>query len=321
MNKTSTSLPLVSVFGFNPQSKRVTLGRFVLLSIVILGLPACGNMFNWGKGANDDGYGRYGDSSSDSSRYDGQSVYANGTLAGDIYTVAKGDTLYSIAFRFGVDFKDMARWNNIAPPYVLQPGDQLLVVPPNQATIADNSGGTRSRVNRTADQAASGSSPAEPKAESESVNSRPSTPVRQPRAGGTDDAPAVSRIPARLNTRWLRPTQGRVVASFGKTTNTKNGVWIRGVFNQSIQAANHGQVVYVGNGIKGYGNLIIIKHDDEYLSAYGLNHQVLVKKDDWVRGGQPIATMGNNNLDRPTLHFEIRRAGVPVNPSQKINLY
>jgi len=146
-----------------------------------------------------------------------------------------------------------------------------------------------------------------------------------PPAGGSSQAPRTTRprstrplpnIPAQRPPPWTWPTNGKINVAFGGKPGTGTGVLINGKAGQSIMAAASGQVVYAGSGLIGYGQLIILKHNDTYLSAYGYNASLLVKEGDTIRKGQRIATMGEGPERKARLHFEIRRNGKPVNPRQ-----
>jgi lipoprotein NlpD len=195
------------------------------------------------------------------------------------HVVARGDTLYSIAFRYGQDYRDLARWNAIEEPYVILPGQSIRLAPP----AAAKPGSTRPAQSRSA-----------PK------------PAREPPRAGA--AAPLAQGP--LQWRW--PVSGRVLRSNSPTS--KKGVDIAGRKGESIIAAAPGVVVYSGSGLLGYGQLIIIKHSDTYLSAYAYNERLLVREGDRVADGQAIATMGLGNDGRPVLHFQIRKDGKPVNP-------
>lgn len=182
------------------------------------------------------------------------------------YRVAAGDTLYSIAWRYGVDYRQLASKNSIDAPYSLQAGEVLYI-----------RGDKPVSVNHQIADANSG------------VNKEPEYQI----------------------SRWQWPTRGKVVSGF---SNKNNGIKIRGFYGDSVYAAAPGKVVYAGSGLRGYGNLVIIKHNSQYLSAYALNKELYVKEGEWVSGGQKIAQVGMDVANRPSLHFEIRKAGDPVNP-------
>lgn len=193
------------------------------------------------------------------------------------HVVVRGDTLYSIAFRYGQDYRDLARWNSIKEPYLIIPGQVIRLTPPPAATPP------RTTAKRAP----------------------PAALVPQPPPA----APAEARS---MELQWRWPVSGRVLPSSSPTS--KKGVDIAGRQGESIMAAAPGVVVYSGSGLLGYGRLIIIKHSDTYLSAYAYNERLLVQEGDRVADGQTIATMGLGNDGRPVLHFQIRKDGKPVNP-------
>ena len=223
------------------------------------------------------------------------------------YIVRRGDTLWSIAFRFGWDWRDLARVNGIQPPHVIYPGQR----------IRFSGGATRT--------AAATPQPV-PKPSSSSA---PSTPVvvanpvpRQP-AITTQPKPAVSqpaRTPVTPVTRsasgWAWPANGTIIGRFSSNGSLNKGIDIAGDLGQPVLAASDGTVVYAGSGLRGYGELVIIKHSDTYVSAYGHNRRLLVREGQQVKAGQSIAEMGSTGTDRVKLHFEIRRQGKPVDPLQ-----
>jgi lipoprotein NlpD len=194
-------------------------------------------------------------------------------------TVVRGDTLYSIANDVGVRYQDLAQWNDIGPPYVLRPGQELRLAPPSKPARAANGNTTRP-----------GSAP--------------------PRASSTD-ADGTGEL------RWSWPTDGTVVARFGASGANK-GIDISGSPGQAIRAAAPGRVVYQGSGLRGYGQLIIVKHNADFLSAYAHCATINVQEGTVIKAGQTIATMGSTGTDRVKLHFEIRRRGVPVDPMQHL---
>jgi len=204
-------------------------------------------------------------------------------------TVRRGDTLYRIATNNGITTLDLATWNNIAPPYTIYPGQQLKLYP--------RSG--RSGV------------AARPSA-------RPSTTPRPaPTAGKTPaGAPASTPRPVAASSpfSWRWPTEGQLVGTYRAGDPTKQGVDIAGTGGQPVRAAADGVVVYSGSGLVGYGELVIVKHNDEWLSAYGHNRARLVNEGQVVKAGQQIAEMGRSGAARDMLHFEIRHDGKPVDP-------
>lgn len=225
------------------------------------------------------------------------------------YTVKSGDTLYSIAWGFGLDYRDLAASNNISPPYTLYVGQSLRVkaipgwqMPNSYAATAANPAASQ----------------ATPVVQNTPVNQTPAitaTPVVVKNTGQKSavipyTSVTVSKTPVG---QWSWPANGRVIQTFDPTDGFK-GIDIAGKMGSPIDATAAGQVVYSGSGLAGYGNLIIIKHNDDYLSAYANNKMILVHEGQVVTAGQEIATMGNTGTDRVKLHFEIRKAGQPVDP-------
>lgn len=203
--------------------------------------------------------------------------------------VGRGDTLYGLAFRNGVDFRDLAAWNNIGAPYTIYPGQSLRLYP---------SGGAKS---------VSGSSARVP---ATSTSARPKPPASTPANTGKVASPASSGF------AWRWPADGAVVGRFVAGDASKQGVDIGGTNGQAVRAAGDGVVVYSGGGLVGYGELIIIKHNEAWLSAYGHNRKRLVNEGQNVKAGQQIAEMGRSGASRDMLHFEIRYNGKPVDPQQ-----
>lgn len=198
----------------------------------------------------------------------------------ETHVVRSGETVYSIAFRYGIDQRDLMGWNDLDSSGLIFKGQRL------RLTAPDGYKRTSSRV-------------------STAGRPKPAAPVRLPPASGSGNAVRVT---------WGWPTRGSVVTGFGATAKTQSGIHIAGKRGQPIHAAAGGEVVYAGSGLPGYGQLLIIKHTSDYLSAYGNNQALLVAEGEQVRGGQLIAKMGDGTSQRSILHFEIRRAGQPVNP-------
>ena len=191
------------------------------------------------------------------------------------HIVRKGETLFSIAWRYSKSSKDIARWNRLGDGSLIYPGQVLKLT------------GTAAMSRSTAS----------------------TTKTRR-------DSKPLPSIPAQPPPKWAWPTNGRINVNFGAKPGTGTGVLVNGKAGQPIIAAASGRVVYAGSGLIGYGQLIILKHNDTYLSAYGYNASLLVKEGDQIRKGQKIATMGEGPERKPRLHFEIRRNGKPVNPRQ-----
>ncbi len=232
------------------------------------------------------------------------------------YTVRRGDTLYSIAWQYGLDHRQVAVWNGIGAPYTIYPGQRLALRKPTTNATRPPPAPRPTPATKPAPkpapkpQVATAPPPAPPT--TKSAPSRPATagPRQAPR---TDPgAPQATRSVGGVAWRW--PTRGRLYRTFDAGDPTRKGVDIVGSEGQPVYAASGGKVVYSGNGLVGYGNLIIIKHNNTYLSAYGHNRQLLVGEGDDVAAGQLIAKMGRVDNDRAMLHFEIRRQGKPVDP-------
>jgi lipoprotein NlpD len=216
-----------------------------------------------------------------------------GSIRGDEYRVRRGDTLVGIAWQKGVDYRSIASWNGIPPPYRIYPGQTLRLKPPargNNPSTVQTSKARPIPVTRPATKPTKATAP--------------KTASRQ--------APKQAATKTRLAWRW--PVKGRIVSSFKAGDPLRKGIKISGRSGRSILAAESGKVVYSGSGLIGYGRLIIVKHNDNYLSAYGHNRKILVKEGDRVTKGKKIAEMGTANSGDPMLHFEIRRDGKPVDP-------
>src|SRR4051812_41803541 len=214
------------------------------------------------------------------------------------YAVKPGDTLIRIALDAGQNWRDIARWNNLDNPNVIEVGQVLRVAPPG----TDVARASPAAVNAAS--AARAATPASGAASSTVVASVPPGSPGLPGATLEDD----------IAWAWPTVSAGLVLANFDEQRN--KGVDIGGKAGDPVLAAADGRVVYAGAGLRGYGNLIILKHNNTYLSAYAHNQALLVKEDQNVRKGQKIAEMGSSDADRVKLHFEIRRQGKPVDPSR-----
>jgi lipoprotein NlpD len=229
---------------------------------------------------------------------------AGGRIEGPTYRVQPGDTLYGIAWRAGVDYQDLAAWNRIAPPYTIYVRQQLRVVP-------GALGATKQAPAKSARKTAAAKPPA--KTGKTATASVPATRAANTAAPSSATKPrAVKDVPSG-SLRWTWPAKGRVVQTFSPSDPARKGIKIRGNLGQGVVASEAGEVVYSGSGLVGYGQLIIIKHNKEFLSAYGHNAKRLVREGDRVARGKVIAEMGTS-AGQPQLHFEIRRRGKPVNP-------
>ena len=219
------------------------------------------------------------------------------------YTVKPGETLIRIGLDHGQSHKDIARWNELENANRIEIGQVLRVIPPVAPTT---SSGVVSRPVTTGSVAPVAVAPA-------SAASAASKPVAASSAPAAPAAP-VAAATAEDDIGWIWPTNGTVLAGFDEVKN--KGLDIGGTLGDPVLAAADGRVVYVGAGLRGYGNLIILKHNNTYLTAYAHNKTLLVKEDQSVRKGQKIAEMGNSDADRVKLHFEVRRQGKPVDPAK-----
>jgi len=285
----------------------------------------------------------------------------------DLYTVKKGDTLYSIGLEHGYDYKEIARANNIAPPYTIYVGQRLKLKPgsPAPAPVAEADSGDvvitpldmgsvdSSVIDSSTAETAAMTEQAVPAPAAAPVISGPialrepysdqalNTPIVEAKAAPvttTAPTPATATAPQQVSPQpatepakteeikpptttatsagitWSWPTRGELLSGFNEGGNAK-GIDIGGSAGQSILAAAPGKVIYSGSDLRGYGRLVIVKHNDEFLSVYAHNSKILVKEGQAVARGQKIAEMGNTDADRVKLHFEIRRQGKSVNPA------
>lgn len=239
-----------------------------------------------------------------------------GSLSGSSYTVQRGDTLYSIAFRAGKDVRELARLNAIASPYTIYPGQQLKLtgVPPARVAKAAAKPVAAKPVTNTAKNTNNSS---QTKSNSSVKPAKPVAPKNQTGYVQTNTAPekkAQNPTLSRNVVQWQWPVKGKIISGFSHQQQGNKGVDIAGREGDRINAAASGQVVYAGNALRGYGNLIIIKHNDDYLSAYAHNRKLLVTERQMVTAGQQIAEMGSTDATDPRLHFEIRFRGTSVDP-------
>lgn len=195
------------------------------------------------------------------------------------HRVQAGETLYSIAFEYGRDVRDVARWNRIKRPYTIYPKQKLRVIP----IKSDRK--TKKQYKKPS--------------QFKIVNNR--TPAKQITRSG-------------IKPKWAWPTKGRVSSTFSFRDPGRRGIEILGTKGQPVFAAAAGRVVYSGNGLRGYGNLVIVKHNETFFSAYAHTQGVVVKENEKVKLRQKLADMSNTGTDKTKLHFEIRRNGKPVNP-------
>ncbi len=201
------------------------------------------------------------------------------------HVVRKGETLYSIAWQHRVDYRRVAAWNNIPRPYTIFPGQKIKLTGKQEKKSA-------------------------PKRKTKVVSKHRT--VAKNTNNNHVALPKIKNKNTKIKWRW--PTNGKIIGRYSDKDPGKKGLDIEGQMGQPIYAAASGEVVYSGNGLRGYGNLIIIKHNDIYFSAYAHNRNLFVKEAEKVKLGQKIADMGNSETSRPMLHFEVRRDGKPSNP-------
>jgi lipoprotein NlpD len=236
------------------------------------------------------------------------------------YTVRPGDTLIRIGLDSGQNWRDIARWNGMDNPNVIEVGQVLRVAPPPETVVARPlSSSTVAVAPVTSPPAGAASAPVG--AASSPAAAAPAPTASAPRGTVTAAAPGPAAdpqppVPAGEEIAWAWPAPGNsaVVGTFDEVRN--KGLDISGKAGDPVLAAADGRVVYAGAGLRGYGNLIILKHNNTYLTAYAHNQALLVKEDQSVRKGQKIAEMGSSDTDRVKLHFEIRRQGKPVDPAR-----
>lgn len=243
-----------------PSRVRVASGegliRPLVIAVVALVAAGCASMTSWEPGA-------------------GSATRAPIPASG-IHVVEPGQNLYKIAWRYGLDWRDLAAWNRLGDGSRIYPGQRIRLTPPPGSST---SAGTASKSTSSASRQAS-------------------EPARV--------------MPAPKGWRW--PVEGPLLWRFGQSRRNPTGIGIGGQIGAEVRAAAAGTVVYSGGGLIGYGQLIILKHNDSYLSAYGHNEALKVREGQEVKAGQVIALMGRGPGDRPLLHFEIRRQGKPVDP-------
>ena len=247
------------------------------------------------------------------------------------YTVQKGDTLIRIGLDAGQNYRDIARWNAIENPNKIEIGDVYRVVPPEEPAVAKAVVSGRLSVTPLPPVAAAPSPPkasspsapppvtvaatpppaVKPAAPSTVQASEPLVAAPVPQKPPAAAAPAVPSTDDALEFAW--PAKGEVIVAFDEAKNRK-GIDLAGGAGDPVFAAAEGKVVYAGEGLRGYGKLIIIKHNNTFLTAYAHNQSILVKEDQSVKKGQKIAEMGSTDSDRVKLHFEIRERGRPVDP-------
>ena len=209
-----------------------------------------------------------------------------------IRTVQPGETLYGLAWEEGIDYRVIARANGLKPPYRVVPGQRI-------------------RMSNLRDQTYGVPLPKKVIVSTVPTKSFKGTRLNSDKGTKGGNAPLINRETTQR--KWLWPAQGKVLRSF-TARDGSNGIEISGKEGALIRASANGKVVYAGSGLRGYGNLLILKHDNHFLSAYAHNRRLLVKENDTIPAGMEIAEMGKKDTGRARLHFEIRKNGKPVNP-------
>lgn len=243
----------------------------------------------------------------------------------DVYTIQPGDTLFAIAWYSGNDYRDLARINNLRPPYTIRVGSQIrlkaLPAPPQRqadspptrarvarsSTTSDESGRTSSKtdqgvIDRPSDQAYGESE--------KNVNDQRVSAPKQA------NSRAASQRFEKTVSQWVWPASGDIVGRFSSAESGNKGIDIRNTRGTPIVAAADGKVVYTGEALRGYGRLVIIKHTETFLSAYAHNDRILVEEQQWVTAGEQIGTMGSSGTDTVMLHFEVRYRGRSLDPQR-----
>jgi lipoprotein NlpD len=258
----------------------------------------------------------------------------------DTHLVRRGDTLYSIAFQYGYSIEEVARWNDLGPPYTIYRGQELRLVPRNRQVSRPPPPASRPKARAPVRTSLATVGVSQPKFQSLPKTSAslprnaarvvaPPTvatvaPVQVPAASAQSQTPAASpaasasiefETPAEDGPlTWAWPASGALIRGYHPDKTGKKGIYIAGGEGEEVHAAAPGKVVYSGSGLSGYGRLIIIKHNNDFLSAYAHNRKLIATEGQWVDKGDVIAQMGSSDTDRTQLHFEIRKHGRPVDP-------
>ncbi len=249
------------------------------------------------------------------------------------HRVSKGESLYSIGFRYQIDYKKLAAMNNIKPPYRIYPDQILQLQSQSDKKIfkpSQNSQVQTKPLVKTTPVTAKATPENQKKSQTKPITSGQTTaktttkkppqksntsPTKKPPANKPiAKKPVVVHTPTNTSLKWLWPTQGKIRTTFLASNPARKGISIGGKEGQPVKASEAGVVVYSGNGLLGYGELIIIKHNEQYLSAYGHNKSLKVQEGQSVTRGQVIAELGSTGTNVNNLHFEIRKNGKPVNP-------
>ncbi len=230
------------------------------------------------------------------------------------YTVKPKDTLIGIGLEAGQSHKDIARWNNLENPNRIEIGQVLRITPPVAGTPTPAPTAAPADSVAVAKPVSSGAASATPIAAGSAAKPASAPTSSTAAVASATPAPSSAAASGEEDLGWIWPGSGPVLAGFDESKN--KGLDIGGAAGDAVLASSDGKVVYAGAGLRGYGNLIILKHNNTFLTAYAHNQTLLVKEDQTVKKGQKIAEMGNSDADRVKLHFEVRRQGKPVDPSK-----
>ena len=244
----------------------------------------------------------------------------------EVYVVQKGDTLYSIAFNYGFDYHELAELNHIEDPTLISIGQEIHLFPGRSSPASMVEVKPVETLLKEQPKVVKYAYSEAAMAQIEKVQELKLSPIMVTKVESKPDTKSDARAAAdeggeadESGLRWTIPAQGKLIGEFSETTNRK-GIDIAGTLGQPVYASEAGKVVYSGSGLRGYGKLIIIKHNKTYLSAYAHNDKILVKEGQSVTRGQKIAAMGKTDTDQVKLHFEVRRFGRPVDPAKYLPL-
>jgi lipoprotein NlpD len=236
---------------------------------------------------------------------------AKSSINGTQYIVKKGETLYSIAWRANSDVRKLAKLNKLSPPYHIYPGQKLIVTGKSVAKVPKATSSRRYVKNSNKSSTTT----------TKNIIKKPIAPKKKQEYGKNVSEQKVSKKATSNATpfskkikKWQWPASGKVIATFSTAQQGNKGIDIAGHRGKKVRAAANGKVVYAGSALRGYGKLIIVKHNDDYLSAYAHNDKILVKEQQLIKAGNIIATMGDTGAQRVMLHFEVRFRGKSVNP-------
>jgi lipoprotein NlpD len=237
------------------------------------------------------------------------------------YTVEKGDTLFSIALRYDLDYKKLAQANNIYPPYIIRPNDVIYLREPKLSSgIVSSEGVTVYPVKNpiVAESVKNTGNLSQKGVKQKHTETLQVVKKKQVAASGKEQnvVASIQKVEGSIPTGegWIWPVTGKVVREFSPQDTFSKGIHISASMDTPVVSSRSGEVVYAGSGLKGYGNLIIIRHDDTYISAYAHNKTIAVKEGQIVQRGQKIGEVGMSGTQFPKLHFEIREHGKPINP-------